>query len=206
MSSPRRGRRRDPAISERILATTRELLVEVGYAGLTVDAVAARAAVSKPTLYLRYPTKAALVFEAAFGKTKAMADPDTGNVAKDLRIAYSWAIDEFAAADARAAIPGLLAELAASPELRALVRATVIEPEYARVRRMIERGIERGEVRSDIDIELVIDAFTGTVLARSTVLDHPVDHAFGEQLVALLIDGITARSTHKPSSIPTRGT
>src|SRR4051812_41795986 len=66
----RRGRPRDPAIDEAILSAARTLVVEIGYAALAMEAVAARARVSKPTLYLRYPTKGALVFEAVFGKTK----------------------------------------------------------------------------------------------------------------------------------------
>ena len=57
------------------------------------------------------------------------AVPDSGSVVADLREAYSWAVDEFAAPEARAALPGLLGELAARPELARLVRAEVIAPE-----------------------------------------------------------------------------
>jgi AcrR family transcriptional regulator len=185
-----RGRRRDPAKDEAILVATRRLLVDKGYAALSMEAVAGRAEVSKPTLYLRYPNKALLVFEAVFGKTKARAVPDSGSVVADLREAYSWAVEEFAAPEARAALPGLLGELAARPELAALVRAAVIEPEYARVRAALERGQERGEIRRDVDLELVIDAFTGTALARVSLLDHAVDRAYGDRLVDLLVEGL----------------
>jgi hypothetical protein len=90
-------------------------------------------------------------------------------------------------------VPGLLAELAASPELAELVRHQVVEPEYARVRAALQRGQERGEIRDDVDLELVIDAFTGTALARVTLLDHPVDRAYGERLVDLLVEGLAPR-------------
>jgi AcrR family transcriptional regulator len=191
-----RGRRRDPAKDEAILVATRRLLVEVGYATLSMEAVAARAAVSKPTLYLRYPNKALLVFEAVFGKTKTRTVPDSGSVVDDLREAYQWAVEEFAAPEARAALPGLLGELAAHPELARLVRAAVIEPEYARVRAALERGQERGEIRRDADLELVIDAFTGTALARVSLLDHPVDRVYGDRLVDLLVDGLRPVPAH----------
>lgn len=195
MSTTQRGRPRDPAINEAILTATRELIVEVGYSGLSMEAVAARARVSKPTLYLRYPTRGVLVFDAVFGKTKAFADPDTGSVLADLREAYDWAVEEFSAPEARAALPGLMADITASPELAQLVRSVVIEPEYARVRTMLERGQRRGEIRDDVDLDLVIDAFTGTALARVSLLDHPVDHAYGAQLVDLLISGLAPRTT-----------
>jgi AcrR family transcriptional regulator len=190
---PTRGRRRDPAIDAAILAATRDLLLEVGYANLSMEAVAARARITKPTLYLRYPTRAVLVFEAIFGKTKVREIPDTGSIRTDLDEAYRWAVDEFTAPEARAAIPGLLAEIAANPKLAQLIRAVVIGPEYGRVRQQLELAQTRGEIRADVDLDLVIDAFIGTALARITLLNHAVDYAYGTRLVDLLLDGVAHR-------------
>jgi AcrR family transcriptional regulator len=188
-----RGRKRDPAINAAILTATRELLVEVGYANLSMEAVASRASVTKPTLYLRYPSRAVLVFDAIFGKTKARPIPDTGSIRSDLGEAYRWAVDEFTAPEARAAIPGLLAEIAANAELAQLIRVAVIGPEYGRVREQLEVAQARGEIRAEADLDLVIDAFIGTALARITLLDHPVDYAYGIRLVNLLLDGVALR-------------
>lgn len=185
-----RGRRRDPLKDESILRAARELLIEVGYAALTMAAVAARAGVSKPTLYLRYPNKVALVFEAVFGRTKNRKIPDSGSVVADLHEAYQWAVEEFATPEASAALPGLLAEIAASPDLAAIVRRTIVDPEYARVRSVLKRGQRRGELRDDVDLDLVIDAFTGTALARATLLHHPIDREYGSRLVDLLVQGL----------------
>jgi AcrR family transcriptional regulator len=193
VTTTQRGRPRDPAINDAILNATRELLVEVGYAGLSMEAVAGRAQVSKPTLYLRYPSKGALIFEAVFGRTKALAMPDSGDLQADLREAYNWAVDEFASPEARAALPGILAEISASDELGDLVRTNVIEPEYARVRELLERAQRRGEIRADADLRLVIDAFLGTAVARSTVLADPLDHASAARLVELLVHGLAPR-------------
>ena len=184
-----RGRPRDPAISEAILVATRDLLLEVGYANLAMEAVAARAAVSKPTLYLRFPTRAVLVFEAIFGKTKARPLPNTGSIRTDLYEAYAWAVEEFTAPEARAAIPGLLADVAASPELGQLIRAVVIGPEYARVKTQLEIAQSDGEVRDDVDLDLIIDAFIGTALGRVILLDHELVETYGRNLVDLLLDG-----------------
>lgn len=190
------GRPRNRAADQAILLATRELLVVVGYPGLTIEAVAARAGVGKPTVYRRYPTKAVLVFDAVFGKTKAKSDPDTGSILTDLQEAYSWVVDEFAAPEALAALPWLFAELAANEQLAALIRETVVEPEYARVRSALERAQERGEIDADADLNLAIDAFTGTALARALLLDRPVDANFGEQLVHLILNGLASRRTH----------
>lgn len=197
MASRPPGRPRDPNVDDAILAATRQLLLGVGYAGVTYESVAAGANVSKPTIYRRYPNKAALVFEAVFGQTKARAIPNTGNIVDDLREAYGWAVEEFGSPEAVAALPGLIADLTSNPELARLVRALVIEPEYERVRNTLERARDRGEIRRDVDLTLAIDTFTGTALSRVLLLDRPVDPAFGERLVDLIIHGL-ARPSHEP--------
>jgi AcrR family transcriptional regulator len=188
-----RGRPRDPGIDDAILEAARGLLVELGYAATSMEAVASRARVSKPTLYLRYPTKGALVFEAVFGKTRQRPMPDSGDLVADLGEAYAWLVGEFEAAEARRAVPGLLAELAANPELGKVVRASLIEPEYVRVRALLERGQRRGEIRADADLTLVIDAMLGTALARATVLDRGFDEGFASRLVELVVSGLAPR-------------
>lgn len=190
---PARGRPRNPAIDGAILAATREVLVEVGYAGLSMEAVAARARVSKPTLYLRYPSRAALVFAAIFGQTRARPIPDTGSLAGDLHEAYNWAVDEFTGPEARVALPGLLAELSANPELAQFVGTAVIAPESARVRQRLEQAQQRGELRTDVDLDLAVDVFIGTALARVSLLDHPVDYDYSRALVELVLDGLRVR-------------
>jgi AcrR family transcriptional regulator len=184
-----RGRPRDPAIDEAILGAARTLLVEVGYASLTMEAVASRAGVTKPTLYRRWPVKGALVWEAVFGKTKAAPMPDTGDVAGDLRVIVGWGVDEFTAPEARAALPGMVAEFESNPELRRMVRGGLIEPEFARVRKVLERAVVRGELRSDVDLELLMDVLVGTVFGRAVLLEHKLDDQLVDQLVDLVLAG-----------------
>ena len=188
-----RGRPRDPALDEAILTATRELLLEVGYAAVTIEAVAARAGVGKPTVYRRHPSKTALVFEAVFGQTQTRPMPEQGEITADLREAYGWAVDEFSSPEARAAVPGLLADLSSDRRLLDLVRQLVIEPEVGRVREALHAAQERGEIRDDADLDLAVDVFIGTALARTTVIDRPVDHAYGDALVDLVMYGLATR-------------
>jgi AcrR family transcriptional regulator len=160
-----------------------------------MEAVAARAGVSKPTLYLRYPSKQVLIFDAVFGKTKALDMPETGSLRGDLLEAYGWAVAEFAAPEARATLPAMLAEMPTSPEFVRLVRAEVIDPEYARVQSLLLQAQARGEIRDGADLTLVIDAFLGAALARAVLLDRPLDHDFAHGMVDLLIEGLRPRPT-----------
>ncbi|WP_234293539.1 TetR/AcrR family transcriptional regulator, partial [Nocardia jinanensis] len=71
-----------------ILTATTELIGEVPYAKLTVEAIAARAGVGKQTIYRWWPSKGAVVFEAMLESDtgpEGLALPDTGDIATDLR-------------------------------------------------------------------------------------------------------------------------
>ncbi len=81
-------RRRGQELETAILEATIAELAEVGYAGLTMDAVAARAKAGKVSIYRRWPTKAALVMAAGYQYTRgAQVPPDTGSLRQDT---FTW--------------------------------------------------------------------------------------------------------------------
>src|SRR5690242_7419882 len=84
MTSSKRGRPRDESANARILQAVRDLLTDVGYDGLSYEQVARRAGVSRPTIYLRWPTKAHLAYDAAFPAEDLKPISDTGNFRADL--------------------------------------------------------------------------------------------------------------------------
>jgi AcrR family transcriptional regulator len=184
-----RGRPRDPEVHQSILRATRELLVEVGYSNLTIERVAERAGVGKPSVYRRWGGKGLLVWEAVFGKSTALPLPDTGRIADDLRTVLRWTVDEAGAPEAQAALPGMLSDFKPKPELRRTVKQQLLDPEYARIRRLLERALERGELRPDLDLDLVMDTLIGTVLGRAVLLERPLDERLVEGLVDLVLEG-----------------
>jgi len=104
------GRPRNPAKDVAVLQATRELLVEVGYQGTTVVAIARRAEVGAPTIYRRWSTKEALVEDAAFGHPQPAPLPEpSGDLRADLYAWVSTFLDFLANPVTRAALPGLLA-------------------------------------------------------------------------------------------------
>ena len=80
-----------------------ELMAEVGFAGVTVDAVAQRAGVGKATIYRRWKSKERLVLDAIGASTEPAPVPDTGSVAGDLREIYGRMAEYAVAARVRAA-------------------------------------------------------------------------------------------------------
>lgn len=104
-----RGRPRDPQKDRDVLAATRELLAEVGYAGTTIAAVARRANVGAPTIYRRWARREELIEDAAFGRDHPAPLPtNTGDLRADLHAWVELFLTTLADPVTRAAVPGLL--------------------------------------------------------------------------------------------------
>jgi AcrR family transcriptional regulator len=150
----RRGRPRDPSVDTAIRAATMDLLGEIGYAQLTMDQVAARAKVSKASLYLRWPNKVALVADALQHRARAVPEiPDTGSLPGDMR-AFLGALlrSRHAASRALQAVSG---EIASNPELRKAWHRGLAGMLTGCLRTIVARAAERGELPAGSDVELL---------------------------------------------------
>jgi AcrR family transcriptional regulator len=177
-------RPRDPAVGEAILSAARQLLAEAGYQRLTLDAVARRAGVSRPTLYLRWSSKAALVHDAVFtvaDPARALAESD--DLLADLAALVHGAVSTFGDPVVAAAVPGLVADYRDHPELREALRDRVDRPVRAQFQALIARAVERGEVDGDIDADALFDALVGAVVFRALVTGS--SEGVAEPLLAL---------------------
>jgi AcrR family transcriptional regulator len=151
----RRGRPRNPAVDESILAATLTLLGEAGYAALTMEQVAARAGVGKASLYLRWPSKVALVAEAIQrGRPDLVPEiPDTGSLSGDMS---AFLADLVRPRDPGAlALPAVAGEAASNPEMREAFRRGVSKTMADRVRVILQRAVDRHELPAGTDLDLL---------------------------------------------------
>ncbi len=198
MSESRRGRPRSQEAHQSILDATRALLVESGYADVTMDRVAERAGVGKQTVYRRWRSKAPLVAESvmdAYGDTRALEIPDTGDIATDLS-GLVRLIAKFVVAPENAALLRALAAAAAdNPGDGEALYRQLTEPQHDAVVRRLRQGVASGQVRDGVNIEAVADAIIGAYLYRLLSYTAPVggtlDHVDG--LIDALVTGIAAR-------------
>jgi AcrR family transcriptional regulator len=161
----RPGRPRSPEAHAAILRAALELAVEGGLAGLSMEAIAARAGVGKATIYRRWKSKEEL-FAEAIGMIAVNPEvPDTGSVRGDFEAASGAAVERMAP-EAFRVLPRLLADAADDPELLAALHAALVRPRRAAIAAVLRRGIERGELRADIDVDLVSDMLIGPLIAR----------------------------------------
>jgi AcrR family transcriptional regulator len=188
------GRPRDPRIDRAVLDATAELLERDGYGQLTIAAIADRAGTTKTAIYRRWPTKAHLVHEAAFPDMERAARPDGGSgaLAELLATMLTAGIEVLGRPSTRAAIPGLLVALGSDSALHDELRQRFVGGSFQYVSDAVDAGIVAGEVRPDTDASVLLDLISGAAfLATATHLPDDIDDAWVEQVVALIMRGIT---------------
>ena len=157
-----------------------DLLREVGYDALTMDAVAARTKSSKATLYRQWGGKAELVAKAVRHNKPGPSfdDIDTGSLKGDLH-ALTLRSDDCEMEANSALMRGLAMAIHGNPDLLKAFREHLIEPEMAEFRRVLQRAIDRGEVRADNPaIDYMIHMMIGGFAARSLIDEQPPTQAF----------------------------
>jgi AcrR family transcriptional regulator len=169
-----------------ILDATLEVLADVGYDLLTMDAVASRAKASKATLYRRWRGKPELVVAAVtHHHTTTAAVPDTGTLRGDLLAAYcgSGGISD---PRAQAVLAAVVTAMGRDPEFAEIYRREFIGPKVATSRAIYERARERGEVHPDTDVTILAPSLAGIVLHRAFLLGDLVT----PELVGRVLDEV----------------
>jgi AcrR family transcriptional regulator len=189
------GRPRSERAHQAILQATVELLLEQGFAEMSVEGVAGRAGVGKATIYRRWPSKADLVAEAIGRLSHKVLDPvDTGSVRGDLIALSEQAFHTQEAGDVTQIMLKLMSERARYPELQAAFMRRVVEPRRRVVADALERGIARGELRPEVDVDLLIDLLLGVTVYRSMLAARPpaVNREALERVIEMVFDGVAA--------------
>jgi AcrR family transcriptional regulator len=166
-----------------ILDAALEVLAEVGYDRLTMDAVAQRAKASKATLYRRWNSKATLVVDALASQKASPPVPDSGDLRTDLLTAFCG-MGGLTDHDTTQTFGAVMTALSTDPEFAAEFRTRVLKPKAQLSRMIYQRAVDRGEVRDDLDLDLVAPALAGIVLHRlfvmgetpgPTLIEHVID-------------------------------
>ncbi len=165
-ASPGPGRPRDPGIEAAILRAAHDLLVEVGFQGLTMRGVAERAGVSTPSVYLRWSNKVALVEDLVFptGTDAPLVRGD--DLQDDLRQWVRVFTRSIGDAASRAAIPGLLSSYHQVPATYQRLVDRSEAPARSALESVLRAAIQRGEARADVDVETLFDLLRGATVLR----------------------------------------
>jgi AcrR family transcriptional regulator len=179
--------RRSGRAREAILEAAATLLEEVGWGGLTMEMIAARAGVGKQTIYRWWPSKAAVVLEGIAELTsRRIPEPDTGDLRRDLTRLLADFAKVMADPRIRRAWTGLVAEMQVNEAFARAFRAGFTAHRRAVFRRVLERALARGELPRGAPVELLLDLILGPVWYRLLNAHAPFDATFGRALVRRL--------------------
>ena len=158
------GRPRSNASHQAILRATLELLAEVGFEAMSIEAIAARGKVGKTTIYRRYSSKEELVADAIESMREEILVPDTGNLWADIDALIENAAKITLTPLGRQTIAMIISSAASNSGFAQIYWEKYLQPRRQSFAIVIERAQARNEVQQDLDPGLVFDTMSGIML------------------------------------------
>lgn len=158
------GRPRSNQSHQAILQATLELLAEVGFERMSIEAIATRAGVGKTTIYRRYNSKEELVADAIESLRAEVVIPDTGTLWGDIDALIHNAAQITLNPLGRQTVAMIISSASSNPEFAQIYWTKYLQPRRQAFEIVIERAKIRQEVEGDIDPALVFDAISGIML------------------------------------------
>jgi AcrR family transcriptional regulator len=185
--------RRNERSRQAILTATADLLGEVGYTRLTVEAIAARAGVGKQTIYRWWLDKGALVLDAYLalvGADQELAFPDSGDLEADLRLVLGSTVDSLADPVFERRYRALLTAIQDAPELAAALFDRLLKPWLAATTQRLRAAQQAGQV-ADIDLDVAAELVYGPIYYRWLLRTGPISHQYLDAVVTMTVRALT---------------
>ena len=183
------GAQRNPASEEAILTAAAEILAEGGFGAFSIEAVARRAKAGKPTIYRWWPSKAALLLDVYQRQKTFDAQPDTGNVEKDLSIFLKSLLAFWADGPQGNIFRSLIAE-AQSDAAAEKALADYVADRHIHTGEIIRRAQRRGEVPAEADAALLAETIASFAWGRLLTGKANSPHEELERAVHQMVAGI----------------
>ncbi|MEU3461898.1 TetR/AcrR family transcriptional regulator [Streptomyces sp. NPDC006733] len=186
--------RRGADLTEAIMRTTLQLGQEIGYAKLSIEAIAARAGAGKHTIYRRWSSKGALLLDSLLSLHASELDyPDTGDILADLRTQIYSAVDHLAGPEFRQLFQALVGEAQQDPQVAAALNERFIAPQARKTVARLERAREQGQLAPDFDLDLAMAVLSGPLYFQLLITQEPLTHDYIDRLLNALFAGMGPR-------------
>src|SRR5579863_6683971 len=189
--APRKGRPPSERATSHavIMDGVYSLLQKKSVRDLTMEEIAKRAKVGKPTLYKWWPTKATLVLAMLCERMAPnLANPTELSAEESLRLRVRRLIDVYNGPYGNI-VAGLIAEGQSDPAIRKEFFDRIISPRRSATIADLQRGKDADELLPDTDPDLLNDAIFGAIYYRFLLGSRPFTRRFGEELVDQVIRG-----------------
>jgi AcrR family transcriptional regulator len=198
------GRPRDADIDTAVLNAARELLAEIGYERVTMDATAARAGTSKAAIYRRFASKAEMLFTAVLHGADIDPPADTGSLYGDLLALATEIRAQLSSPHARAVASSIIAEINRSPDVAGQVRGTFTTAERAVIAAILDRAAARREIAGERSAETVHRLIGGGLIATALAFGEQPDDDALASMVAVVAGGLANPHRSSPTTRPNR--
>jgi AcrR family transcriptional regulator len=158
------GRPRSARSHQSMLQATLELLAEVGFEAMSIEAIASRAGVGKTTIYRRYSSKAELVADAIESIREEIVIPDTGSLWGDMDTLIQNAAQISLNPLGRQTVAMIISSASSNAEFAQIYWTKYLQPRREAFAIVLERAKARQEVKLDLDPGLVFDTMSGIML------------------------------------------
>ncbi|MBB4964745.1 TetR/AcrR family transcriptional regulator [Saccharothrix violaceirubra] len=165
---PRAGNRRDEAARLAVLHAADDLLVEHGFAGLTVEAIARRAGVAKQTIYRWWPSKVEILLDTLIADSEKRVPVPTAPATADVVLGYFRDFARFVVDDpAGRVLLTLVAQAQHDTSAAESFRTRYLAPRRERERDLLARAVDAGAISPRLDLDATLDALIGPVVYRA---------------------------------------
>ena len=190
-----RGRPRSAKAREAILRAARELLREAGPAAVTMEGVASRAGVGKPTVYRWWPDRHAVAMAALMeGETPRTASRAPRAAILALRQQLRAIAERFATPTGRH-VATMIAASDLETEFSKAFRNHFVLARRAEGRALLEQAVRDGEVRPDLDVEVALELLYGPLFFRLLLGHAPLDARFTDEVLSHALRGLKPRKS-----------
>ena len=184
----RHGRSEDAR--QAVLQAADDLLVEKGFAGVTIEGVAAAAGVAKQTIYRWWGSKTDILLDTFLeDAARDLAPQEHDTLTEDLRGHLRQLAGFLTAEDAGAVFKALIGHAQHDAVFAEKLRTHYLDEQRQRDRVPLDRAIARGELSADLDVAAAVDLLVGPVYHRILMTGDPVDDRFVEGLVEHFVKG-----------------
>ncbi|MFN6566677.1 TetR/AcrR family transcriptional regulator [Dendronalium sp. ChiSLP03b] len=189
------GRPRSAHADQAILQATLDLLAEVGYQSMSIEAIASRAGVGKTTIYRRYTSKEELVADAIESLREVFPIADTGSFWGDIDILINNAAKKILSPLGRQTLALIISTASSNPQFAQVYWTKYTMPRREVFAKVLERAKSRSEIQKDADIDLIIDLVSGSLYYALIFKPTPEPvEAYMRRTINLLLKGIGTES------------
>jgi AcrR family transcriptional regulator len=158
------GRPRSIQSHQAMLQATLELLAEVGFDGMSIEAIAARAGIGKTTIYRRYAYKEELVADAIESVREEIVIPNTGNLRDDIDALIQNAAQITLSPLGKQTVAMIIGSASSNPQFAQIYWTKYLQPRRKTFAIVLDRAKARNEILTDLDSDLVFDTMSAIML------------------------------------------